>query len=212
MSTEQAFDSGGVRGVLHQPDSPTGEAIALTHGAGANCHAPLLARFARVFAGAGVIVLRYDLPFRQLRPKGPPFPAQAARDREGVAHAIDVLRRLAGGPVFAGGHSYGGRQTAMAASERPGLAAALLLLSYPLHPPGKPEKPRTDYFSALRTPVLFVHGSVDPFGSLEELNSAVKVIPARTELFPIERAGHDLARAAGVGQELLVRLRTLSLA
>jgi predicted alpha/beta-hydrolase family hydrolase len=210
MSAEQAFDSGGVRGVLHQPDNPTGEAIALTHGAGSNCHAPLLAKLSRAFAAAGLIVLRYDLPFRQLRPKGPPFPAQAARDREGVAQAVDALRRLAGGPVFAGGHSYGSRQTAMAASERPDLAAALLLLSYPLHPPGKPEKARTNFFPDLRTPALFVHGSDDPFGSLEELGSALQSIPASTELFPIERAGHDLARAAGMGEELLVKLRTFA--
>jgi len=210
MSAEQAFDSGGVRGVLHQPDNPTGEAIAITHGAGANCHTPLLVKLARTFAAAGMVVLRYDLPFRQLRPKGPPFPAQAARDREGVAQAVDALRRMASGPVFAGGHSYGGRQTAMAASEHPEMAAALLLFSYPLHAPGKPEKLRTDYFPNLRTPALFVHGSQDPFGSLAELTSAVKLIPARTELFPIERAGHDLARAGGMGEAILVKLRAFA--
>jgi predicted alpha/beta-hydrolase family hydrolase len=206
---EQAFDSGGVRGVLHQPESPTGDAIVLTHGAGSNCHAPLLARLARTFAGAGLIVLRYDLPFRQQRPKGPPFPAAAARDREGVAQAVDAARRLASGHVFAGGHSYGGRQTAMAASERPGMADALLLLSYPLHPPAKPEQARTKFFPDLRTPALFVHGSEDPFGSIEELTSALKLIPAATELLPVDRAGHDLKRAGEMGEELLAKLRTL---
>jgi len=208
--SEQTFDSGGVRGVLHQPDNPTGEAIALTHGASANCNTPLLTKLARAFAEAGLVVLRYDLPFRQQRLKGPPSPAKAAQDRAGVAQAVDALRRMVRGRVFAGGHSYGGRQTAMAASERPDMVAALLLLSYPLHPPGKPEKPRTDYFPALRTPALFVHGSSDPFGSLDELTAAVKLIAARTELLPVERAGHDLARAAGLGQEILVKLRTLA--
>ncbi len=94
---------------------------------------------AQAFAGAGYLVLRYDLPFRRQRAKGPPFPAAAARDREGVAAAVAALRNLAPGRVFAGGHSYGGRQTAMAAAERPDLADALLLLSYPLHPPSQPE-------------------------------------------------------------------------
>src|SRR5580704_17831692 len=135
---EQAYDSNGVRGVLHQPENPSGDAIALTHGAGANCQSPLLVRLARAFADAGLVVLRYDLPFRQQRPKGPPFPAAAARDREGVAQAVAVLRGMATGSIFAGGHSYGGRMTAMAAAERPGMADALLLLSYPLHPPAKP--------------------------------------------------------------------------
>jgi predicted alpha/beta-hydrolase family hydrolase len=210
MSAEQAFDSGGVRGVLHQPEKPDGDAIALTHGAGANCQAPLLVRLARAFAEAGLVVLRYDLPFRQQRPKGPPFPAAAARDREGMAQAVDALRQLATGRIFAGGHSYGGRQTAMAAAERPGLANALLLLSYPLHAPGKPEQLRTNFFPDLQIPALFVHGSRDPFGSLEELSAALKLIPAPTELLKIDRSGHDLKRAGEMSEEILVRLRTLA--
>src|SRR5580692_6117636 len=111
---EEAFESGGVRGVLHTPTQPNGDAFALTHGAGSNCNAPLLQLLSRRFAEEGYMVLRYDLPFRQQRPKGPPFPAAAARDREGVGLAVDVVRKLATGRIFAGGHSYGGRQTAMA--------------------------------------------------------------------------------------------------
>jgi predicted alpha/beta-hydrolase family hydrolase len=210
MTMEQAFDSDGVRGVLHQPETPTGEALALTHGAGSNCNAPLLARLARVFAETGLVVLRYDLPFRQQRPKGPPFPAAAARDREGVAQAVDVLRRMVTGQVFAGGHSYGGRQTAMAASERPTMAGVLLLLSYPLHPPAKPGQLRTSFFPELRTPALFVHGSDDPFGSIGELTDAIKLIPAPVELLPVERSGHDLKRAGDMGAEMLARLRKLA--
>jgi uncharacterized protein len=207
---EQAYDAGGVRGVLHQPEHPSGDAIALTHGAGSNCQAPLLVRLARAFADAGLVVLRYDLPFRQQRPKGPPFPAAAARDREGIAHAVDAIRQLAAGRIFAGGHSYGGRQTAMAASERPSLADALLLLSYPLHPPAKPEQLRTNFFPDLRIRALFVHGSDDPFGSPAELSAALKLIPAATELLSVERTAHDLKRAGDMGAELLVRLRTLA--
>jgi predicted alpha/beta-hydrolase family hydrolase len=210
MTGERAFDDAGVRGVLHQPERPTGEALALTHGAGSNCHAPLLVRLARTFAEAGLLVLRYDLPFRRQRPKGPPFPAAAARDREGVAQALDALRAMAPGPLFAGGHSYGGRQTAMAAAERPAMAAALLLLSYPLHPPAKPDRLRTAFFPDLRTPALFVQGSDDPFGSLAELGAALKLIPARTGLLSVERAAHDLKRAGEMGEELLARLRTLA--
>ena len=207
---EQPFDSNGVRGVLHQPANPTGEAIALTHGAGSNCQAPLLMRLARTFADAGLVVLRYDLPFRQRRPKGPPFPAAAARDREGVAQAVDAIRRLATGRIFAGGHSYGGRQTAMAASEHPAMADALLLLSYPLHPPAKPSQLRSSFFPDLRIPALLVHGSDDPFVTLEELGAAMKLIPAVTELLAVEHTGHDLKRAGEMGNELLIRLRTLA--
>src|SRR5207244_833852 len=145
----------GVCGVLHRPQHQgVGDAIVLTHGAGSNANAPLLARLARVFSENGYMVLRFDLPFRQQRPKGPPYPAAAARDRAGIGLAVDVVKGMVPGRVVAGGQSYGGRQTAMAAAERPELAQALLLLSYPLHPPGKPEQKRTSFFPALRVRAL----------------------------------------------------------
>src|SRR5689334_16673860 len=158
--------------MLHHPERPNGDAIVLTHGAGSNCNAPLLVQLATAFTDARYLTLRYDLPFRAERPHGSPFPAGAARDRDGVRRAVEQARALAPGRIFAGGHSYGGRQTAMAASETPGLAAGLLLLSYPLHPPKRPEQKRTSYFPALQTPALFVHGTRDPFGSIDELREA----------------------------------------
>jgi predicted alpha/beta-hydrolase family hydrolase len=194
----EAFEAAGVRGVLHRPSVANGDAFALTHGAGSNANAPLLVRMATALADAGYLALRYDLPFRMARPKGPPFPAMAARDREGVRQAVDALRKLAGGRVFAGGHSYGGRQTAMAAAEHGvlgELASGLLLLSYPLHPPRKPEQMRTAFFPELRTPALFVHGTADPFGTVEELRAAITAIPAHTDLLVVEGAGHDLKKA-----------------
>jgi predicted alpha/beta-hydrolase family hydrolase len=206
---EEPFEAPGVRGVLHRPQQPNGDAIALTHGAGSNSSAPLLVRLAGEFAAGGYLVLRYDLPFRQQRPKGSPFPAGAARDREGIAEAVAALGKLASGRVFAAGHSYGGRQSAMAAAERPEMAAGLLLLSYPLHPPQRPEQMRTSYFPNLRTPALFVHGTADPFGSVAELREAVALIPARTGLLVVDRAGHDLRRAADLAAEILTRLRAL---
>ena len=76
----------------------------------------------------------------------------------------------------------------------PELVSALLLFSYPLHPPGKPERLRTEHFSRLRVPALFVHGTTDPFGTIDELRAALTLIPAQTRLIPIEGAGHDLRR------------------
>ncbi|HEY1185673.1 MAG TPA: alpha/beta family hydrolase [Bryobacteraceae bacterium] len=203
----EAFETASVRGVLHRPPVSNGDAFALTHGAGSNANAPLLVRMAGALAEAGHLVLRYDLPFRIARSKGPPFPAMAARDREGIAHAVDALRKLAGGRVFAGGHSYGGRQTAMVAAEHGELVAALLLFSYPLHPPRKPEQMRTSFFPELRMPALFVHGTADPFGTVAELRSAIRAIPAHTDLLAVEGAGHDLKNAAAV--DILARFRAL---
>ena len=122
------------------------------------------------------------------------------------------------GSIFLGGHSYGGRQSSMLCAElsESDLAkknpekkdseaaprnadfvgwepiSGLLLLSYPLHPPRKPDQQRTQHLPNLRTPSLFVSGTRDPFGTIAEIQHALKMIPARTSLISIEGAGHDL--------------------
>src|SRR4051812_25076206 len=149
--------------LLHRPEVPSGMGMVLTHGAGANCRSALLVAVAEALALRGVTVLRYDLPFRQKRPFGPPSPATAAADRAGLREMVGVMRDMVAGPVLLGGHSYGGRQASMLAAEEPGLAGGLLLLSYPLHPPGKPEKPRTAHFPQWTTRAAFVHGDRDEF-------------------------------------------------
>lgn len=198
LSSIEPFDDASagpaVRGFLHRPAGPPGRGLVLTHGAGSDCDAPVLLAVAVAFARAGVTVLRCDLPFRQARAGGPPSPATAARDREGLRRAVGALRPFVTGGISLGGHSYGGRQASMLAAEESGLAEALLLLSYPLHPPRRPTPWRTGHFGALRTPTLFVHGSRDPFGSLAELNEARELIPALSDLVPVEGAGHDLTR------------------
>jgi predicted alpha/beta-hydrolase family hydrolase len=186
-----------VRGFLHRPNRASGDTLVLTHGAGSNCGAPLLVAMAETLAEAGMLVLRCDLPFRQARPHGPPF-GNGEQDRAGLRRAAGVVREVAardGRPVrlLLGGHSYGGRQASMLVAEDAANADALLLLSYPLHPPDKPQQLRTAHFAKLRTPALFVHGARDPFGSLDEMRAALSLIPARTELVAIENAGHDLA-------------------
>jgi predicted alpha/beta-hydrolase family hydrolase len=185
-----------VRGLLHRPTNSNGGGIVLTHGAGSNCKAPLLIALAETFADAGFTVLRCDLPYRQDRPYGPPGPGDAQRDRAGLKSAIAATRNFVTGKVFLAGHSYGGRQASMLCAEQPEeepqAAAGLLLLSYPLHPPRKPEQLRTQHLFHLRTPTLFVHGTRDPFGSIAEIEQALKLIPAKTKLIPVEGAGHDL--------------------
>jgi len=183
-----------VRGRLHRPSKANGDALLLTHGAGANCNAPILVALADAFCEAGFLVLRCDLPYRQDRLYGPPGPGDAKRDRTGLKNAVAAVKGMAGGRVFLGGHSYGGRQASMLCSEEPDLVSGLLLLSYPLHPPRKPEQMRTQHLFNLRTPVLFVHGARDPFGSIAEMQQAIKLIPAetKTKLLTVEGAGHDL--------------------
>lgn len=155
---------------------------------------PLLLAAERAFTAVGVTVERIDLPFRQKRGRGSPHPSGAAADREGLREAVTAMRARVDGRVFFGGQSYGGRQATMLAAEHPELADGLLLFSYPLHPPGKPDQLRTAHFPSLRTRAVFVHGTKDPFGSLEEMQKALPLIPAPTVLIDVPKAGHDLAR------------------
>ena len=181
-----------VRGFLHRTVSPAGDGLVLTHGAGGNAQMPLLVALAEAFAGEGFTVLRCNMPFRQARSFGPPHPSGAARDRAGLKNAVEAMRKMADGRIFLGGQSYGGRQASMLLAEKPQLAAGLLLLPYPLHAPGRPDQLRTQHLPELRVSTLFVHGTNDPFGTIEEIEAARKLIPARTDLLVVDGAGHDL--------------------
>jgi predicted alpha/beta-hydrolase family hydrolase len=180
-----------IAGVAHEPDGAPAGVVVLTHGAGGSRDAPLLRWLSDEWARRGWLAVRYNLPYRRRRPKGPSPSGSAASDRAGIEEAVALARTLADGPVIAGGHSYGGRLTSMAVAD--GLAIdGLTLFSYPLHPPGKPEKPRTEHLPRIAVPTVFTHGTSDPFGTIDELRVAIALIPAATELVEITGARHDL--------------------
>jgi predicted alpha/beta-hydrolase family hydrolase len=153
-------------------------ALLLTPGAGADrTHHTLVAVEAAARAGGRVrSVTRLDFPYRKAGKRAPDkAPVAVAAIR---AAARPLVRRAKVDPaaLVLGGRSYGGRMCSMAVAE--GLpAAGLVLLSYPLHPPGQPDKLRVDHFGALDLPVLFVSGTKDPFGSPAELDAHVRAIP-----------------------------------
>src|SRR5260370_1428246 len=109
------------------------------------------------------------------------------------------------GRLARGGPWSGGRQAGGLLADAPGLAQGLLLLAYPLHPPGRPERRRTEHLITLRTPTVFVHGTRDPFGFIDELDEARGMMPGPTRLLAGRGAGHDPgararpARAEGAG-------------
>ena len=181
-----------VRGFLHPAEGKAANFLVLTHGAGGNSKAPLLVALSEMLAAAGLNVLRCDLPYRQRRPTGPPSPSDAKHDQAGLRRAVTLMADKFGGQAYLGGVSYGGRQASMLIAAEPSLVEGLLLLSYPLHPPGRPAQLRTAHLPDMRTPTLFVSGTRDAFGSIDELAAAIKLIPARTKLFPIQGAGHGL--------------------
>lgn len=180
-----------IAGIAHQPDGKPKGTVVLTHGAGGSREAVLLKKICDEWARRGWLAVRYNLPYRRRRPKGPPS-GSSATDRAGVVDAIELVATMATGPVIAGGHSYGGRITSMAVADGAARVDALTLFSYPLHPPGKPEKPRTEHLPRIGVPTVFTHGTSDPFGSIDELRSAAALIPASTEVVEITGARHDL--------------------
>src|SRR5246127_4256797 len=180
-----------IAGIAHEPDGTPSGVVVLTHGAGGSRESVLLQHLCDEWARRGWLAVRYNLPYRRRRPKGPRS-GSAATDRAGIVEAIAVCRELADGPLIAGGHSYGGRQTSMVVAEKEAQVDVLTLFSYPVHPPGKPERARTEHLPNITVPTVFTHGTSDPFGTPAEVPDAAAMIAAPTEVVEITGARHDL--------------------
>lgn len=181
-----------IAGIAHPPDDVARGVVALTHGAGGDRDSALLQQICDEWARRGWLAIRYNLPYRRRRPKGPPS-GSAAGDRAGIVEAITVCRGLADGPLIVGGHSYGGRQTSMVVAESDSPRVDVLtLFSYPVHPPGKPERARTEHLPDIQVPTVFTHGTADPFGTPAEVRDAAALIAAPVEVVEITGARHDL--------------------
>ncbi len=180
-----------IAGIPHEPDGTPAGAVALTHGAGGSRESPMLKALCDEWARRGWLAVRYNLPYRRRRPKGPPSGSSAA-DRAGILEAVATVRALVDGPVIAGGHSYGGRLTSMAVADDGLDIDVLTLFSYPLQPPGKPERARTEHLPRITVPTVFTHGTADPFGGIDEIRPAAALIAATTDIVEITGARHDL--------------------
>lgn len=184
------MDIEAIAGSAHEPEGVPRGAVLLTHGAGGNRDSPMLVKICDEWAARGWLAIRFDLPFRRRRPKGPPS-GSAVADQAGIVEAVVYARTLTAGPVLAGGHSYGGRMTSMAVAD--GLPVDVLtLFSYPLHPPGKPERARTEHLPRIGVPTVFTHGTSDAFGTIAEVRDAAALVGAPTEVVEVTGARHDL--------------------
>lgn len=165
--------------------------LLLTPGASAGRDQPALVAVEAAVAPAGVAVLRMDFPYRLAGRRAPDkAPVLVRAVREGAA-ALAQEAGLAPERVALGGRSMGGRMCSMAAAE--GLPClGLALVSYPLHPPGRPERLRTEHFAALAVPCLFVSGTRDAFGTREELEAATAAIPGPVEHVWLDGGDHGL--------------------
>jgi predicted alpha/beta-hydrolase family hydrolase len=166
--------------------------ILLAPGAGATRASPALV--AVEAAVAPLPVVRMDFPYRKAGRKAPDKAPVLVRSVVEEAEALARSLGVGTEALVLGGRSMGGRMCSMAVAE--GLpAAGLVLLAYPLHPPGRPEKLRTEHLPDVRVPCLFVSGTRDPFGSPDELAAALEQVGGPVTVHLVEGAGHDLKRA-----------------
>jgi predicted alpha/beta-hydrolase family hydrolase len=164
--------------------------LLLAPGAGADRDQPALVAIDAAASAAGVVVVRMDFPYRRAGRKAPdraPLLVQAV-----VEEAAELAGRV--DRLVLGGRSMGGRMCSMAVAEGRE-AAGLVLISYPLHPPGRPDRSRTEHLPRLRMPCLFVSGTRDAFGSPEVLESATQVVPGPVTHRWIDGKDHGLRGA-----------------
>lgn len=172
----------------HRPE-PIGAVLA--PGAGADRHQPALVALDLALSGTGLTVERMDFPYRRAGRRAPDRPevlmAAVQEAASGLAERLGVGTQQ----LVLGGRSMGGRICSMAVAG--GLAAfGLVLVSYPLHPPGRPDRLRTGHFPGLGVPCLFVSGTRDAFATPAELKSATSAIPGPVTHRWIEGGDHGL--------------------
>ncbi|HEX4220395.1 MAG TPA: alpha/beta family hydrolase [Acidimicrobiales bacterium] len=167
--------------------------LVLTPGAGAGSDQPSLVAIEEALAPAGVRVDRVDFPYRLAGKKAPDRPPVLLATVIEAAASLATELGVDGSAIAVGGRSMGGRMCSMAVAD--GMAAAaLVLVSYPLHPPGKPERLRTEHFRSITVPCLFVSGTRDSFGTQAELESATRDIPGPVTHVWIDGGDHGLRR------------------
>lgn len=156
--------------------------LVLAHGAGAGSTHPWMKKVAAGFAERGIQVVLFDFAYvaagRSVPDKAPVLEATWREVWKGVT-------ARATGPVFAGGKSMGGRIASMVAAHAPAAGfdpqpAGLVFFGYPLHPPGAPQKRRDAHLPSIKVPMLFLHGTRDPFGSPEEMEPLVASLKGAT--------------------------------
>jgi uncharacterized protein len=184
------------------PKRGADRAVLLAHGAGADMRAAALTSVADALADAKIPSLRFNFAYKTAGRRAPDrAPVLEAAVREAAAE-LAVRAKLPPERIVLGGRSMGGRIGSMVVADTsdPLPALGLVLLGYPLHPPGRPAQLRVEHFPRIRVPCLFVSGTRDAFGSPEELRKHVRKIKGKVAWHWIETAGHDFKplKASGV--------------
>ena len=187
MTVRLVWDGGVVTGAWDSPSGNARAVLVLAHGAGGDLNDPLLKDVGAALAERGVAVLRFNFPYREAGRKAPGAQTASEQCYRDVADAA----RRSGVALFIGGKSYGGRMATHIASK--GFEVdGLVLLSYPLHPPGKPDRIRDAHLADVRAPMVFMSGTKDPFATPALMEKAIASLKKRATLRWIEGGDHSL--------------------
>jgi predicted alpha/beta-hydrolase family hydrolase len=185
----------------HKARGPGRALLVLAHGAGAGQEHPFMVRFATGLAARGIDVATFDFPYMAAGRKAPDrLPALLDSFREAVT-AARARPSLWSRPLFVGGKSMGGRVATHVATEAIDGLRGVLALGYPLHPPGRADKPRVEHLQSIRVPMLVVQGERDTFGTPAELRSALKAVRHRVTLHVVRDGDHSLKVRKSSGQD-----------
>jgi predicted alpha/beta-hydrolase family hydrolase len=198
-------DAESVTALLYSAAKQTraGVTLILGHGAGANQLSGFMCLFATGLAKRGVDVVTFNFLYTE---QGRKIPDPAPRLESCYRAVIDAAlrhKKLKGNRLAIGGKSMGGRIASQVAAQNGENIAGLVFLGYPLHPPGRPEKLRSEHLPKIKAPMLFVQGSRDAFGTKEEIATMIKKLKLPAKLYAVEGGDHSLkvSKSAGVPQE-----------
>ena len=168
--------------------------LILGHGAGANQRSPFMVAFSEALQSRGVDVVTFNFSYTEQRRRLPDKPALLEACYRAVTAAVHARLHSARHALFTGGKSMGGRiATQVAAADHDTPIAGLVLLGYPLHPPGRPDTRRDAHLKDVRRPMLIVQGSRDVFGTPSELAPILDNLPVSATLHVVEGGDHSFA-------------------
>lgn len=179
-------------------------AVLLAHGAGGDHRSAALRVVADALADAGIPSLRFDYPYRAAGRRAPDRPAVLAQATRDAAAALARRCGLPPARIVVGGRSMGGRVCSLLVADpaEPLPALGLVLLAYPLHPAGRPDRPRVEHLPRIRVPCLFVSGTRDALGAPDALRAGLRTIPAPTRIEWLETADHGFRPRRTAGCDL----------
>jgi uncharacterized protein len=176
------------------PHERAGPILILAHGAGANQTSPFMVHFATSLAARGIDTVTFNFVYTEQGRRLPDRNDKLESCYRAVIEAVlsgkfygDASRRK----LVIGGKSMGGRIASQVASSGQDGTAGLVFLGYPLHPPGRPDKLRSKHLADIRSPMLFVQGSRDAFGTPDELRPIISELKAAADLCVVEGGDHS---------------------